>query len=273
MWQRHWSLSRNPFDERRADFVATSTHVEAVGRLVQVIESADRSARLVAGPGLGKSRVLAQALKATRSPTRRVALVSGAMDSADLFSRLAQRLGGRVVPDGSRSATWRALAEALRLCRWQGIHAVLAVDDAHVLESVSDGLDLERLDYLDPDPSARLTVLRVSRSTETEVDEPGRHSAPNDWDLSIQLLPLTRSESSEYLAAKLRSAGRTDPAFTPRALSRIHSLSRGIPRGLDRLAALTLMVSAVRGLEIVSPEIVDEAAREFPAVEATTPVA
>ena len=92
--------------------MATSTHIEAVARLVQVIESADRSARLVADPGLGKSRVLAQALKATRSPTRRVALV-GAVDSAELFSRLAQGLGGRVVPDGSRSVAWRALAEAV----------------------------------------------------------------------------------------------------------------------------------------------------------------
>jgi MSHA biogenesis protein MshM len=250
--------------------VATSTHLEAVARLVHIIESAGRSARLVADPGLGKSRVLARALEVTRSPTRRVALVSGTFDAHGLFSNLAQGLGGRVVPGASRSTAWRALSESVRLCRWQGIHVVLAVDDAHDFESPRDGIDLERLNHLDTDPSSRLTVLRVGRSTDANLDSTCRESATNDWDLSIRLLPLTRSEASEYLTAKLESAGRSEPIFTPRALSRIHSLSQGVPRGLDRLAALTLMASAVRRLEIVSPEIVDEAAREFQKVEATT---
>ncbi len=258
MWQRHWSLTRDPFDGRRPCFAATPTHEEALARLVHTIEAAGRSARLIAGAGLGKSTVLGRAIEATRSPTRRFARAIGPADGPSLFATLAVGLGARVAPDASRGVAWRALVDAARLCRWQGIHVVVAVDDSQALGSPADRLDLERLDHLDPDPAARLTVLRVGRPA--PLDESG--SEPDDWGLAIRLAPLTRSEASGYLAAKLEAAGRPDPTFTPKAVTRLHALAGGVPRGLDRLAGLALMAGAVRGLEIVSPEVVEAAARE-----------
>ncbi len=258
MWLRHWGLDRDPFDERRSPFAETPTHAEAVARLVHSIESAVRSARLVAGSGLGKSRVLARALEATRSPIRRVARANGLADGPDLFARLAAGLGARLAPDASPSAAWRALAESSRLCRWQGVHVVLAIDDCQALDEGPGRADLDRLDHLDTDPSARLTVLQVGRPSERQ-DDPGRADA---WDLAIRLGPLSRSEAAGYLATRLAAAGRPEPAFTPRALTRLHALSGGAPRGLDRLGALALMAGAVRGLEVVPPDVVEDASRE-----------
>jgi MSHA biogenesis protein MshM len=260
MWQRHWNLARDPFDGRRVAFAATPGHAEAVARLVHTIEAVGPSARLVAGPGLGKSTVLDRAIATTRSPARRFARAVGPADGAELLATLAAGLGARVAPDASRGASWRSLTDAARLCRWQGLHVVIAVDECHAIGAPADRLDLERLDHLDTDPAARLTVLRVGRPD--PLDEPG----PADWGLAIRLLPLTRGESEGYLAAKLEAAGRPEPTFTPRALTRLHALSGGVPRGLDRLAGLALMAGAVRGLEIVPPEVVDDAARECLAV-------
>ncbi len=263
MWQRHWNLDRDPFDGRRADFAATPTHAEAVARLVHTIESAGRSARLVAGPGLGKSTVLARAIEATRGPTRRFARATSPGDGAGLFASLAAGLGRRVDPDAGRSAAWRALVDSTRLCRWQGVHVVLAVDECQSLAEAGDRLDLERLDHLDPDPGALLTVIRVGRPS----PDPEGVATATDWGLAIRLGPLARSEAAGYVAAKLEAAGRPEPTFTPRALTRLHALSGGVPRGLDRLAALALMAGAVRGLEIVPPEVVDAVARESDAFE------
>src|SRR5437763_8435285 len=109
MWQRHWSLVRDPFDDRPRSFASTPTHDEAVARLVHTIESSGRSARLVAGPGLGKSTVLARAIEATRSPTRRFARASGLADGPCLLASLATGLGARVGRESSRSQAWRVL--------------------------------------------------------------------------------------------------------------------------------------------------------------------
>ncbi len=270
MWQRHWGLSRDPFDGRPGPFVAVPSHAEAVARLSYTIGSAGRSAGLVAGPGLGKSTVLARALEEARDPTLRIARASasGAADGATLFATLAAGLGARVAPGASRSIAWRSLVDAARLCRWQGLRVVLAVDDVRETAEGPDRPDLERLDHLDSDPAARVTVLRVGRPRPAD-DGPG--ADPGDWTLAIRLPPLTRAEAWAYVGAKLGGAGRPDPAFTPRALTRLHALSGGVPRGLDRLAALALMAAAARGLEIVPPDVVDEAARECSTVGAAVP--
>jgi MSHA biogenesis protein MshM len=266
-WLRHWSLQQDPFAERRSAFVSTSIHGEAVARLVHTIETAGRSAHLIAGAGLGKSRVLGRALEATRSPERRFARISAPTDGADLFARLAVELGTRVAPGSSRAVAWRSLTEAARLCRWQGLQVVLVVDGSERLATASDRMDLERLDELDPDPSTRLTVLRLGRPDHAGPSDWERPSSANDWSLAVRLEALTRSETATFLATKLEAAGRIEPTFTPRAITRLHSASEGIPRGIDRLASLALMASALRGLEMVNPDVVEEAACECPAIE------
>jgi len=258
MWQRHWNLDRDPFEPGRPGFVATPTHSEAVARLVHTIETAGRSIRLVAGPGLGKSSILARAIEMTRGPDRRIARASSPVEGAGLFAALAAGLGSRVSPDAGRASAWRSLAEAARVCRWQGIGVVLVVDDCQALASDADRLDLERLDHLDPDPAARLTVIRSGRPA---VGDDEGH-LPGDWGLRVRLGPLGRSEAADYVEAKLIGAGREEAAFTPRALTRLHALAGGIPRGLDRLSGLALMAGAARGVEMVTPDLVEGSSRE-----------
>ena len=73
----------------------------------------------------------------------------------------------------------------------------------------------------------------------------------------IGLKRLTRSEADSYLTTKLRWAGTTDRLFTARAITRIQALSFGVPRELERLARTCLIAGAVRGLEVINPELVD----------------
>ncbi len=257
MWKRHWRLTRDPFLDGAPPFVRTAPHREAVARFVHTIESGQRRAIVQAAPGRGKTVVLARALAETRSPARRAALVSSPTDGISLLSTLAERLGIRAAPGADRASAWKALTDAVRLCRWQRLQVVLAIDDAQDLIAPTDRLDLDRLVHLDPHPESRLTVLAAFRTS--EEDEEARTSP---WDLLIRLPALTRSETEQYVAAKLAAAGRAEPTFTPRALHRLHAVSAGVPRGVDRLASLALMAGAVRGLEMVSPEIVEGVARE-----------
>jgi hypothetical protein len=79
-------------------------------------------------------------------------------------------------------------------------------------------------------------------------------------------LPLTRGAAGRYLADKLASAGRDGLTFTPGAITRLHALSGGVPRGLDRLASLSLMAGAMKRLEVIPPEVVEGVTRECIAV-------
>lgn len=253
MRTRDAERSSDPFSERDAPFIPTAIHAEAVARLVHLIESGQRQVKLHAGAGLGKTMVLRRALELVRGPGRRIVQTSGPIDGLDLLTTLAERSGRRLALGASRSDAWRALSDAARLCRLQRLAMVLVVDDAQGLTSPADRLDLDRLAHLDPHPEARLTVLQVGR-------DPDADSEP--WSLAIRLAPLTRTETSDYLNARLAAAGRDQPAFTPRAVTLLHALTSGVPRGLDRLASLALIASDARGLEMISPDVIDGVARE-----------
>ncbi|CAN5871957.1 hypothetical protein BH23PLA1_BH23PLA1_25150 [soil metagenome] len=273
MWQRHWNLNRDPFHPGpEFPFVPTATHSEALARLIHVVEAGERRADLRALAGLGKSRVLAEALRRLRTPERRVALASVPGSTAHLLRELAGPLGTRVAPEARLEAAWRTLAEAVRLARCQGQGVVLAVDDDRFLDHPEGRRDLQRLAHLDPHPEARVTLLVAGRpigtdmepaeESELDLDSGSEPGVGDDWALVLRLDRLTRSEAEQYLSARLSAAGRSEPAFTPRAMVRLHALSRGVPRGLDRLAGLALLAGALRGLEIITPEVVEDAGQE-----------
>jgi type II secretory pathway predicted ATPase ExeA len=258
-------LTSDPFLGAGAPYVPTSGHEEAVARLAETIECGQRLAVLRAGSGMGKSAVVARAIATTRAPNRRFARVNGPVDGLTMLIGLASGLRTPVARDATRPAAWSALTDALRLCRWQRIQPVLVVDDAHLLDDPAGLRDLRRLAHLDPSPSSLLTVVLAWLDPDDHDASAGCELTPPPapaWQLAIGLTPLTRTETARFVAEKLAAAGRTEPAFTPPALDRLHELSGGIPRGIDRLGSLALMAGAWRGAERVTPEVVDGAAGE-----------
>jgi type II secretory pathway predicted ATPase ExeA len=254
VWIRHWGLTHDPFLSPASPFVPTPGHAEAVARLVDAIATGQPRASLRAEAGRGKTVVVTQALADSRDPRRRIALVRAPIDGAALLAGLASGLGATRFNPSDRASAWRALAETLRLCHWQKLHAVLVVEDAHLL---ANRVDLDRLNHADPHPSSRVTVIQTGR------DAPDGDQSEADWLLAIRLPALTRTETADYIATKLGAAGRDDLRFTPRAVGRLYDLSRGNPRGIDRLASLALRAAATCGLEVVPEDVVAGAFLEF----------
>lgn len=256
-WKSHWGFAKDPFGEHDSPYVSLPSHDEAVARLIHTIESAEPRAFLTADAGLGKSAVLRRAFAEMQSPRRRFAVVSCPRDGTLLFARLADRLAERVGREPSRLGSWRALERAIRVASIQGIQVVLGIDDCQ-----SAGPDLRRdihsLAGMGTGTNAMLTVIQVGQRGRASRDE-----RADRWTLAIGLESLTRSEAEHYLATKLAGAGCNDQIFTARAITRLHSHSAGVPRALQQLATLCLMAGAVRGLEVISPEMVDGVAEEF----------
>jgi MSHA biogenesis protein MshM len=257
LWIAQWGLSRDPFADTSGTYVPLPGHEEAVARLLHTIESSGRLAVLSAPPGLGKTRVLGQALELARSPVRRIALAKHPLDGDDLVVRLAERLGVRVPASSGRGLAWGALERGIRLCTVQGLAVVLAVDGCGAVNSAETSETLLRIVHLGGQGQNRVTVLLVDCAVASDDDLELR-----SWCLAIRLKPLSVSEVEAYLIAKLTAAGCDDPIFTRRAVTRLQLLTGGNPRGVDRLGALCLMAGASRGLEAVSSELVESVAAE-----------
>lgn len=257
MWMPHWGLSRDPFAEIGSPYVSLPSHNEAVARLVFAVETSHRRAMFTAPSGLGKTAVMRRVFSEVKSPRRQLVSLSCPSDGTLLFASLAERLGQRTGREPSRLAAWRALERAIRLASLQGYQVVAIIDDCDDQVDATVRRDLDSLPQLGSTMPTGLTIIRLER-TDGEAQPVGCAV----WSPTISLERLTRSQTETYLATKLEWAGSTERIFTPRAITRIHALSSGVPRGLEQLASICLMAGAVRGLEVINPELVDTAAPE-----------
>jgi type II secretory pathway predicted ATPase ExeA len=257
VWQQHWGLTRDPFDELDTPYVPLPSHDEALLRLVYSIEQGRRDVVFSAAAGLGKSIVLRRALAQSRSPGRRMVLIEAPSDADEIVGRLAARLGQPVGRDAGLSSRWHALERAFRVGALEGLHIILSLDnwtDAGETRVLGDIHALAGRGFGD---RTRLTIVRVGCPPLV-----GDLESRDAGALTIGLTRLTRSQVEDYLTAKLAAVGCHERIFTPRAVTRLHGLSQGVPRGLEQLAALSLMAGAVRGLEVIPPDVVDGVAPE-----------
>jgi hypothetical protein len=230
------------------------------------MESGGRLA-VVSGPsGSGKTRVLRQALASARSPARRFALANNVVDGDDMAAQFAAKLGRRATALAGRGPAWRALEREIHLCSLQGLSVVLAVDGCRAMTSSSGKDTLLRLSHLAGVEPCRATVLLV--------DLP--HGAGDDdlgwWTLTVRLRGLSTSEVETYVIQRLAAAGCREPIFSRRAITRLHLLSCGSPRGVDQLATLCLIAGASRGREAITSELIEAIKSECHLPEVLAPL-
>jgi general secretion pathway protein A len=251
MWKSHWKLEKGPFAEGRPPYVSLPSHDTAVLRLVHAIESAERRAVLTANAGLGKTTVLRQAFDEAKCAGRRFVLLNCPREGTLLVATLAERLAQHVAREPSRLAAWRALERGLRLAAIQAIHLVIGIDNCESADADARR-DLESLANLTDGAGAKITLIQSGRPRQGR-----RADLDGPWSPAITLHSITRTQAEALLTAKLKSAGRDEPVFTARAITRLHCLSAGVPRLLEQFATLCLMTAAARGLEVVPHELVD----------------
>jgi type II secretory pathway predicted ATPase ExeA len=256
VWMSRWGLLRDPFAGSDSPYVSLPSHDEAVARLLFSIETSQRWSALAGSAGLGKSAVLRKVRLESHSPRRRFVSIVCPPDGDLLFSTLAECLGQSVGRAPSRASGWRGLERGVRLATLEGCQLVLAIDDCADPLEAKVRRDLETFSRLASAINTDLSIILMERSAT------GVHSAASDaWSIPIHLERLTRSQAEKLLAAKLEYAGNPDRIFTPRALTRLHALSRGVPRKLEQLAVLCLIGGASRGLEVIQADLVDAIAQ------------
>jgi general secretion pathway protein A len=251
-WVAFWELSRNPFSDQDRTFVETPHHQSVMTRLAAAIEAQERSVLLIAEPGAGKTRLLQRALSQVARPCRKQVSIVAPADGLTFVRMLAERFGARRPDPSSWSSCWKALGDALRVRRSLGDHVVLAIDDAHVLPWRDVWPQLHSLSSLGC--RGGFTLIWSGRVMD-DPEEPWS----SDY-RRLNLGPLSYSEAAHYVTEKLGGAGRWEPVFTNRALTRLHAWSHGVPGCLNRLAMLSLEAGADRGLERLSSELIDEVA-------------
>jgi len=251
MYEDYWQLAAKPFESTFDSrfFYQGESQQAALHKLRYAIESR-RSAVLLAGPsGIGKT-LLGQALSdqsgAGVGPFVRV--VFPLMSSRDFLIYLAEELGAPPCdpPQLTTEESLRRLEFFLDENARSGKHAVVVVDEAHLLEDSGLLETLRLLLNFQHQGQPALTLLLIGQLPLLSAMR--RFTALDDrLDMKILLKPFALEETSGYLERRLEAAGATRSLFSPEAVQMVHQLSQGIPRKINRLCDLALVVGCAAG--------------------------
>lgn len=256
MYLEHWNLERRPFENTLEPefFFPSQTHQAALLKLRYLIENQKGAGVLVGPTGTGKTfvtRRLAQELSQQVGPW--LNFVFPQMSADDLLTDVAIRLGGEsaaadwpthsVLP---RSAALRIIEQSLDKCSRAGRHPVLVIDDAHLIDDPATMQTLELLlNFQQPPQRTFSLILLGDRLLLSRLSRMPRF----DERLAVRamLQSLSPDETARYIRFRLEVSGARKAIFDAEALAEIAELSDGIPRRINRLTDLALLVGYADG--------------------------
>jgi type II secretory pathway predicted ATPase ExeA len=270
MYENYWHLTQKPF-ENAADprfYYPAESHQAALLKLRYAIENR-RGAALLAGPsGVGKTLVttmLHGMLSEQCAPF--VHLVFPQMSSADLLAYLADEFNetGQFSETPDVQTSVRRIERFLTANAAKGRHAVVAIDEAQLLEGAHTLEALRLLLNFEPNGQPGLTLLIVGQtSILTTVNRMPQ------WEERLGVKCLLRafneSETAAYVEHRLRVAGSPRSIVDVNALPTLQELTNGIPRRINRLCDLALLVGYAEEQPMLGASHFESVCRELVAM-------
>lgn len=267
MYEAFWKLNERPFQNHALPefFYRGSSHQAALLKLRYAIEHRLGAALLTGGVGYGKScliHTLAAGLSEAHHPI--ISLMFPQFSPPELLAWLAVELGvpNEIAAEGRLDQTLRQLENQLRQWTEQGHSPTIIIDEAHTIESPAVLQTFQLLLNYQQHPEIDFTLLFVGdRPLLSQINR----CAALDERIPIRavLQPLSQQETAGYVKHRLAVAGRTEPIFDDDALKGVFQLSGGVPRRINRLCDLALLVGYADQLPLITAEEIEAVGEEL----------
>lgn len=259
MYESYWGLAASPFANRLDThwFHESAIHEEALARLFYLIEQQRGFGLLSGAEGSGKTltlKVLCEQVKRSQRTVACVNLLS--MDAHEMLWNLALALNLAPAESESRWTLWRRITDQMNSYQLTRTQTVFVFDHLERADSTCLGL-LERL-FCTAEESSGLTTFITSVRTKELPRLSGILSELSD--LRVELGPFQLDETDEFITDLLSQAGGDRNIFTSDATIRIHALTKGCPRLINRLCELSMIAGMAADKDKIDGTLVDSVA-------------
>jgi type II secretory pathway predicted ATPase ExeA len=266
MYEQYFDLRGRPFATAPdPDFYFESRgHHRALAYLRHGVREGDSFMVMTGEIGAGKTTLVHKLMR--ELDTRSIAaalLVSSQLDAREL---LATALGAFGAPGAAASmdemlARLRATLASLAS---QGRRALLVIDEAQNLQA--DAIELVTgFAARQTEGTLALQVLLVGQpELRRRIQSDPAAAQRQPVFLFCHIGMLSEQETRDYVVHRLRHVGWADsPSFADLAFQRIHQLTDGVPRRINRLCDRLLLACYLRAQKAISPRLVEQADAEL----------
>src|SRR5271156_1785207 len=267
MYKSFYNLKRNPFEitPDPSFLFPTTRHNEALASLYYGVTAHRGFAVLTGEVGTGKTLILRSLLGLLQRRDVGFALIFNPSLSPLEFMRYIASDFGLPVTGKAKDELIHVLNDFLLQQHEKGLTSLLVVDEAHhlspeILEEIRLLTNLETAD------EKLLQILLVGQpELDDKLDSPDLRQLKQRVALRSHLVPLNSEETKGYIQRRLELAGSSRPAalFPPETIAAVFQHSPGLPRLINTICENALIAAYGKQMQSVSPEIIDDIARDF----------
>jgi general secretion pathway protein A len=266
MYESYWQLDSRPFEhtsDERFHFAAQSQR-GALLKLRYVLEHRRGAAVLAGESGLGKTLLVQKLFSALDDNLfPRVHLVFPQMPPDQLLTYLADELTGQHSPlTATIDQSVRRIEKSLLANSQAGNHALIVIDEAQLL-ATNHSLEAIRLLMNFERNGCPLATFLLTGQTGLVLAVRRLPALDERVAVTCILNRLSATESRLYIDHRLSAAGSKRTIFDSSALETISQLTNGIPRRINRLCDLALLVGYGEELRTITGDHIESIHEEL----------
>lgn len=263
MYETYFGLKHRPFSKTPDPkfLFYSKTHEEAFARLQQGVE--EKEIILLTGEiGSGKTTLSRALIDSLGEEYRVISILNPRLTPSQFLRIIAKRFG--IDSSHSKDDLLEVIYEKVYEDYTKGITPVIIIDEAQLIPDRATFEEIRLLTNFQLDEENLLSLVLIGQpDLKKRLERMAYLPLRQRIGLRYHLNPLSDEEIREYIAHRLRVAGKTEPIFSEEAIEAICKFSQGIPRNINNIASNSLLEGFGMELQIIPKEIVYDVVHEL----------